>query len=80
MKIDQFIRAKPTELRLGQWFYNCYFHRLGWNTKLHHETQELYSTRCANKAVELIKQIMADYQWEELPELTRKGGHWVCKN
>jgi hypothetical protein len=71
MRLEQFIQNKPDTLRLGQWFYNCYFYKLGWNTELHHETQELYNTRCMNKAIELIKQIMADYQWAELPEIER---------
>lgn len=81
ISIAEFQRTKPAELRLGQHFFNCYFSKLGWNTRLHRDTQELYNTNSHSRALTLIVQIMDDYQWDDLPALVRTEGitgYWKC--
>lgn len=68
MTLSEFINRKPPELRLGQWFYNCYLGKLRPVDRMQESTQELYHTRCEHKAFELIHQIMEDYQWKDLPD------------
>lgn len=71
MKLETFIKTKPDGIRLGQYFFNCFFHALGCETNLHRDTQKLYNTTNDNLATVIIKQIMLDYQWEELPDLIK---------
>lgn len=68
MTLDEFIATKPPELRLGQWFYNCYLHKLQPEDQLHHNTQFLYNTTNDIRAEMYIEGLMMCYQWEELPE------------
>lgn len=60
--LDEFIAAKPRELRLGQWFVNCY-----WRVSDNH-SQWLYQLDGA-KAKGAIVALMGEYQWETLPEI-----------
>lgn len=69
MTLAEFVSNKPSELRLGQHFYNCYLHRLRPEDRMQHDTQELYNTRCEQTAFGIIKEIMEDYQWTTLPEV-----------
>jgi len=68
MTLSEFINHKPPELRLGQWFFNEYLHRLRPHDQLHHETQWLYNTRDDARAEMYIIGLMVAYQWEELPD------------
>lgn len=78
MKVEHFVKTKPDGVRLGQHFFICYFHKLGCDTNLHRDTQKLYNTTNDSLALVIIKQIMLDYQWEELPDLVQnEDGSWV---
>ena len=69
MKLEDFIKSKPPELRLGQWFFNQYLGRLKYHDRLHHNTQKLYNNTDDEKSIKFIKGLMEDYQWTELPEM-----------
>ncbi len=59
--LDQFITMKPKELRLGQWFINCY-----WKGS-DQQSQELYQLDGA-KAKRMIEGFMCWWHWNTLPE------------
>lgn len=67
MTLRDFIKSKPPELRLGQFFYNTYFQRLKPEDNTHRNMDLLYYTYSALSAEMIIKEIMTAYQWEELP-------------
>lgn len=67
MILFEFVQSCPPELRLGQYFYNKYLHRLKPHDRMHADTQLLYNTDDLY-AFAIICDIMTDYQWEELPE------------
>ena len=69
MLIEHFIMSKPPELRLGQYFMNTYMSKLSANTNLHKCLNDLYFTRNEENAISGILEIMAAYQWEELPDV-----------
>ncbi len=68
MTLSDFILAKPSELRLGQWFYNCYGRWSSFPKIIALHWNELYNIRDDVKATHMIEDIMRDYQWKELPE------------
>lgn len=64
ISLSQFVAAKPKELRLGQWFVNCYVY----NTSLW--SQWMYQLDGA-KAKQAIESAMMAYQWDTLPEFVK---------
>ena len=66
--LDQFISIKPKELRLGQWFVNCYCKPVGhWSAA---EDTLFYVDD--EKAKELILMCMDFWQWDMLPLIAEK--------
>lgn len=65
ISLQEFIAAKPKELRLGQWFVNCYF--VG---------ADVVSARlfyADDKTAEvLIRQKMEMWQWDSLPPIPER--------
>jgi hypothetical protein len=66
MTLDQFIAKKPSELRLGQWFVNCYWR----GTDI--DSQRLYQLD-SMRAVMYITGLMMHWQWDSLPDVDKKG-------
>jgi hypothetical protein len=64
MTLQEFIAAKPKELRLGQWFVNTYWK--GSDTR----SQQLYQLD-GYAAMLYIKGLMEVWQWEALPDIKR---------
>jgi hypothetical protein len=62
MTLTEFIARKPKELRLGQWFVNCYWK--GFDVR----SQQLYQLD-GYAAMLYIKSLMEAWQWETLPEI-----------
>lgn len=67
MTLSDFIKTKPPELRLGQYFYNIYLYKLKPEDNTHKNMDLLYNTTSMQMAEMIIKEIMEAYQWEELP-------------
>lgn len=63
MTLQDFIATKPTELRLGQYFYNSYLYRLRPKDNTHRNMDLLYNTRSIEMATMIIQEIMQAYQW-----------------
>lgn len=61
MTLDEFIYRKPKELRLGQWFVNCY-----WKGADSY-SQRLYQLDGVLAKWE-IQLLMNEWQWDTLPE------------
>lgn len=69
ISLEQFIAAKPRELRLGQWFVTCYWKpRFGQKHRTPLETQLWNADGAVAKRV--ITQLMGAWQWTTLPEIT----------
>jgi len=68
--LEQFIALKPHNLRLGQWFVNCYLKPIKTGNNYHWEAlaDELHNSDGA-KAKRLITQAMNQWQWSTLPEI-----------
>lgn len=64
--LDQFITAKPKELRLGQWFVNCY-----WKGS-DESSQALYQLD-GSTAKRTIMALMRKWHWETLPEYPKSA-------
>lgn len=60
--LDEFIARKPKEIRLGQWFVNCY-----WKGSDSY-SQRLYQLDGVLAKWE-IQLLMNEWQWETLPEI-----------
>lgn len=69
MTLDDFIKTKPQELRLGQYFYNKYFSKLKPEDNTHKNMDFLFYTRNSSDAILIIREIMKAYQWEELSDV-----------
>lgn len=69
MTIDEFVKTKPNELRLGQWFFNQYLFRLKPDDRQHHEKQWLYNVTNDVRAEMYIRGMMLAYNWKELPNV-----------
>ena len=60
--LDAFIAAKPKELRLGQWFVNCYW-------KGADKTSQMLYQLDGYAAKLFIRNLMDSWNWETLPEI-----------
>lgn len=65
MTLEQFIAAKPKELRLGQWFVNCYWKGSDENSQFLYQLDGAFAKRA-------IQSFMKEYQWESLPDIATK--------
>ncbi len=65
MTLDHFISLKPKELRLGQWFVNCYCKPVGQNWE--DSINKLWNLD-GEKAIACIKNRMWLWQWDDLPD------------
>ncbi len=70
MTLEEFIRTKPPELRLGQWFSICYIR----NDDNHPAVKRMFYESSHYKCIDLIKQLMEDWQWNTLPEREKING------
>lgn len=68
MYLDDFIAAKPPELRLGQWFYNSYL-RNKEHQRRFQEPEWLYDCTNSERVRIYIINLMEYFQWDELPDL-----------
>jgi hypothetical protein len=68
MYLDDFIAAKPPELRLGQWFYNSYLVNKNYQRRFQ-EPEWLYNSHDDQRVVSYILNLMEYWQTDELPEL-----------
>lgn len=64
MTLNEFIAAKPKELRLGQWFVNCYWR--GSDPM----SRRLYQQH-GDQARRSIEYIMEQWQWDSLPDIDK---------
>ena len=62
MTLNEFIAAKPKELRLGQWFVNCYW-------KGSDKTSQTLYQLDGYAAMLYIRGLMEVWQWETLPDI-----------
>jgi hypothetical protein len=62
LTLAEFIAAKPKELRLGQWFVNCY-----WKGS-DYKSQQLFQLDGYAAKLYIIS-LMDSWNWETLPEL-----------
>ena len=67
MTLDQFIRAKPDQLRLGQWFVNCYFKEATDYSCI------LYNINSDFLAAWEINLLLGNWQWDNLPDVDTQG-------
>lgn len=70
MTLLEFIASKPKELRLGQYFYNCYL----WNTLTQEEImsdkmQKFYNSRDMRYVFLVIDSVMKERGWKDLPNV-----------
>ena len=68
MYLDDFIAAKPSELRLGQWFYNSYLRNKDYQRRFQ-EPEWLYECLDGERVISYILNLMEYFQWDELPDL-----------
>lgn len=68
MTLSEFIALKPPELRLGQWFVNCYCNPTNPQGWWEGAIDELYNSDTA-KSKRLITQLMNMWQWDTLPDI-----------
>ena len=64
LTLAEFVAAKPNELRLGQWFVNCYW-------KGTDKTSATLYQLDGYAAMLYIKGLMEVWQWETLPEIEK---------
>ena len=74
MTLAEFMNSKPHELRLGQYFYICYFFALKPVDKIPDKMDWLYNTDNYEGVELYINQIMLSYSWRELPPMLRYNG------
>lgn len=68
MTLDQFIAAKPTELRLGQWFVITYCKAV--KARWEESIENMWNLD-GNEAKNAIMYCMDKWQWDELLEVTK---------
>ncbi len=68
MYLDDFIAAKPPELRLGQWFYNSYLVNRDYQRRFQ-EPEWLHECRDDSRTLSYILNLMEYFQWDDLPDL-----------
>lgn len=66
MTLNEFIKKKPKELRLGQWFVNCYW------VESDMQSQKLYQ-QDGDEAKREIANYMLAWDWPDLPLIDVHG-------